>query len=190
MLYRRQIRQLVGHSECIMGLADHYPADDPVAPPARLSAIEKRCVDWRWSISPRAHRLRVVHGDFHPWNILFQPDGGLQVLDRSRGCYGEPADDVTCLTANYLFEALRQTGGFDGPFAALFRRFWQRYLERSGDREMLEVAAPFFAFRGLVLANPVWYPNLDAGLRERLFGLIEGLLANERFEPERVHELL
>jgi hypothetical protein len=33
------------------------------------------------------------------------------------------------------------------------------YLERSGDRGMLEVAAPFLAFRGLVMANPLWRAN-------------------------------
>jgi aminoglycoside phosphotransferase (APT) family kinase protein len=56
-----------------------------------------------------------VHGDFHPWNILFQNDCDFAVLDRSRGEWGDPADDVAPLTINYLFDpreapALRSRG--------------------------------------------------------------------------------
>jgi hypothetical protein len=189
-LYTRRVRELVGHSECIAGLVDHYPADDPVATPGRLQAIERRCLDWRWRIKHRTHRARAVHGDFHPWNILFDADDRLRVLDRSRGSVGEPADDVTAITINYLFEAARSTGGFAGPFATLHRRFWDRYLDRSGDQEMLEVAPPFLAFRALVLANPVWYPELDPAVRAAMVGLTERVLDHERLEIDQLERWL
>ena len=73
-------------------------------------------------------------------------DPELTLLDRSRGEYGDPADDVTCLTLNYLFFSLQRSGRLEGSFENLFRRFWERYLEESGDREILRVAAPFFGF--------------------------------------------
>ena len=38
----------------------------------------------------------------------------LLVLDRSRGEWGEPADDVTSLTMNYLFFSLQRSGRLDG----------------------------------------------------------------------------
>jgi aminoglycoside phosphotransferase family enzyme len=90
---------------------------------------------------------------------------------------------VTCLTLNYLFFSLQRSGRLEGDFERLWRRFWDRYLERSGDREILEVAAPFLAFRGLVMANPLWYPALDTGVRRKLFNFIHAVLAEERFEP-------
>ena len=68
---------------------------------------------------------------------------------------------------NYLFFSLQRSGRLEGGFERLWRRFWERYLERSGDRELLEVAAPFLAFRALVMANPLWYPALDAGVRQQ-----------------------
>ncbi len=74
-LYTRRIRELVGHGECIMGLTDSYPASTlahPLFPPKVLEEIEHQCVRWRWKLKPRTHRLRQVHGDFHPWNILFE----------------------------------------------------------------------------------------------------------------------
>lgn len=70
-LYIRRIRELVGDGECIMGIVDSYPRH-PLVPATLLERIEHLCVTWRWRLKGRAHRLRQVHGDFHPWNILFR----------------------------------------------------------------------------------------------------------------------
>jgi len=32
----------------------------------------------------------------------------------------------------------------------------------------LEVLQPFYAFRGLVVASPVWYPNISMATRKKL----------------------
>ena len=164
-------------------MADSYAGEEPL-----LRDIEARCVEWRWKLKRRAHRLRQVHGDFHPWNILFRAGAEFSVLDRSRGEWGEPADDVTCLALNYLFFSLQRSGRLEGAFETLWRRFWERYLERSGDRELLEVAAPFIAFRALVMANPLWYPALGQGLRDKLFRFILNVLDAGRFDPARANE--
>src|SRR5204863_869916 len=122
--------------------------------------IEQQCVRWRWKLKGRTHRLRQVHGDFHPWNILFGRETEVRVLDRSRGEWGDTADDVASITANYVFFSLQRSRRLEGALETLFSRFWDRYLSRTQDRELLEVVAPFFAFRGLVIASPVWYPTL------------------------------
>jgi aminoglycoside phosphotransferase (APT) family kinase protein len=181
-LYVRRIRELVGHGECIFGVDDSYPEE------GMLREIEKKCVDWRWKLRRKTHRLRQVHGDFHPWNILFREDTDFSVLDRSRGEWGDAADDVVCLTLNYLFFSLQRSGKLEGAFERLWSRFWERYLERSGDRELLEVAAPFLAFRGLVMANPLWYPALDPALRARMLSFVRRVLDEERFDPARANE--
>jgi hypothetical protein len=186
-LYARRIRELVGHSECITGLIDSYPKESEPAYGSRLLAIERQCVNWRWNVKGRSHRLRQVHGDFHPWNILFDQGVEFCVLDRSRGEWGDPADDVTCLTMNYLFFSLQRFGRLEGPFESLFRRFWDRYLQKTRDEEMLEVAAPFLVFRGLVLAHPVWYPQLRDEIRSKLFRFMEAVLQSERFHAEEVN---
>ncbi|MBP2674642.1 MAG: hypothetical protein H6Q84_1482 [Deltaproteobacteria bacterium] len=189
-LYVRRIRELVGHGECIMGLSDSYPARHGFITPALLEEIERRCVSWRWRLKGRTHRLRQVHGDFHPFNILFREGTDFSVLDRSRGEWGEPADDVTALTGNYLFASLQAHGRLEGSFETLFRRFWERYIGRTGDEEILETAAPFFAFRCLVMASPVWYPSLDEEVRKRLFSFTIAVLHAPRFDPGRVNEQL
>ena len=69
--YARRIRDLLGHGECIMGLIDSYPRTHEFINQQLLEKIELLCVTWRWRIKHRSHRLCRVHGDFHPWNILF-----------------------------------------------------------------------------------------------------------------------
>jgi hypothetical protein len=182
-LYIRRTRELIGHHECIMGIVDSYPQAFDGMTDEMLEDIERALVDWRWRLKGYSHRLRQVHGDFHPWNILFQEDANFVVLDRSRGEWGDPADDITALTINYLLFSLQRTGRLEGAFATLFARFWERYLNATGDDELLDVVGPFFAFRGLVVANPVWYPKLRPGIRAKLFNFIRTVLDRPRFEP-------
>lgn len=187
-MYLRRLRELLGHGECIMGLTDSYPPDHDLFSPRVLEQIEHLAVAWRWRLKRYTHRLRQVHGDFHPWNILFQPGTEFRLLDRSRGEYGEPADDVASLTLNYLFSSLQSSGRLAGGLATVFERFWQRYLETSRDQELLDVIAPFFAFRALVMASPLWYPSLSTAVRQALLAFIRAVLQADRFDPARVNE--
>jgi hypothetical protein len=185
-LYTRRMRELLGHGECIMGLTDSYP-HHPLIPPELLQEIEHRCIRWRWRIKGLTHRLRQIHGDFHPLNILFGSGVDFRLLDRSRGEYGDPADDVTSLTLNYIFFSLQHSGRLEGALETLFLRFWRRYLERSRDQEILHVVAPFFAFRGLVIASPLWYPTLSDTVRKRILSFVLAVLENESFDPAMVN---
>lgn len=189
-LYRRCIRDLLGHGEGIMGLIDSYPADFKVASPTRLQAIEHRLIDWRWRLKHRSNRLSQVHGDFHPWNILFQADHEFAVLDRSRGEWGEPADDVSALSINFIFFSVQQHDSLRGVFQVLFDIFWEDYLKHTQDVELGFVIQPFYAWRALVLAHPVWYPNLRDETREQLFTFIENILAEDWFDPQEINHYL
>ncbi|HEX9204648.1 MAG TPA: phosphotransferase [Candidatus Deferrimicrobiaceae bacterium] len=187
-LYVRKIRDLLGHGECVMGLCDSYPLPHDFITAALLEEIERKVLSWRWRLKERVHRLRQVHGDFHPYNILFRQGTDFTVLDRSRGEWGEPADDVTAITGNYLFSSLQARGRLEGPLGNLFLRFWDRYLAGTGDAEILETAAPFFAFRCLVMASPVWYPSLDESVRRKLFSFLLSVLDAPRFDPGQVND--
>jgi aminoglycoside phosphotransferase (APT) family kinase protein len=188
--YRRAARDLVGGGEGIFGLAESYAEHDPIAPRSRLQGIERLAVRWRWRLFERAERARRIHGDFHPFNLLFDDQGHLHVLDASRGAAGEPADDLVALSINYLFFALRARGELCGAMRSLWDRFWSAYLTAAEDPEVLELVAPFFAWRALVLASPAWYPNESAATRDTLLCLAESLLEGSRFDPWRVEELL
>lgn len=187
-LYRRRVRELVGGNECIAGILDSYPENVDSIDPGTLEAIDHACLDWRWRLKTSTGRLRQVHGDFHPWNLLFGDGVDFTVLDRSRGEWGDPADDVACLTINYVFFSLLRSGALAGGFQVLFERFWRRYVDLTGDRELVRIVAPFFAFRGLVLASPVWYPHLTGDVRRKILAFVRAVLGAHEFNPGRVNE--
>lgn len=188
-LYLRRIRDTLGSGEGIMGLADSYPVDNQLVEWSWLEEFEKACVTWRWRLKDKSHRLAQVHGDFHPYNVLFERDGTLHVLDRSRGPWGEPADDVVCMAINYLFFSLQRSGWLASPFEQLWNIFWNTYLAQTKDHELLTVAAPFFAWRALVLASPTWY-NVSDSVRYALLGAARAILQSEVFNPAEMNAYL
>lgn len=181
-LYVRRIRDLLGHGECIMGLTDSYPPGLDYITEEEIVKIEKKCLEWRWRLKHKAHRCSRVHGDYHPWNVLFRKGMDFTVLDRSRGEWGEPADDTSCMTVNYLFYSLQTYGKLTGPFETLFNLFWRNYLDKTGDEEMLTVIQPFYAWRGLIIASPIWYPSLSLDVRVKLFNFIRNVLETEKID--------
>jgi hypothetical protein len=101
-LYHRRIRELCGHGECLMGILDSYPHPYPLLPPAACEAIERAMVSWRWRLGTDPLLARV-HGDFQRGTSC--SGRTTSVLDRSRGEWGEPADDVTALAVNFCSSA-------------------------------------------------------------------------------------
>lgn len=189
-LYLRRMRNLIGASECIFGLVDSYPHPYQGFAPEQFQKMEKKLIDWRWKLRRYTHRLCSVHGDFHPWNVLILEDGDFRVLDRSRGEWGDGADDVSTMSCNYLLFGLYDQPRLSGDFERLYLSFWEEYLTHANDREMLEVIAPFYVFRALVIASPEWYPNHPPKVREGLFRFIENVLADERFAYDRINSYM
>ncbi len=189
-LYNRRIRDLIGHGECIMGIIDSYLwSGKEVVERDYLKDLEHKAVEWRWRLRDYMHRLSVVHGDFHPWNIIWRGDD-FHLLDRSRGEFGEPADDIAALTINYIFISLLTYGEFKEPYKNLYEYFFDRYLSYTGDHELLKVIQPFYAWRGLVVANPIWYPNLQHNVRRKIFNFISHVLDLNEFDYSKVGEYL
>lgn len=188
-LYLRRLRDVIGHGECLMGVFDTYP--EGVLSPEEMAEIEKKCIDWRAALKGNSKRLSQVHGDFHPGNIWFKPGStNFILLDRSRGPWGEPGDDLTALAINYVFFSIKHHDIVDGAYLDGLKTFFGRYLEKTGDSEVMGVLAPFFAFRGAVVANPVFYPELNPAQREMILGFVRGVLESREFSPEKVNEYM
>jgi hypothetical protein len=188
ILYKRRIRDLIGHGECIMGIIDAYETVD-FATGKELVEYAGKCLPWWGKIRDRSERLSSVHGDYHPGNIRLDGDDFV-LLDRSRGSWGEPADDVSCLSVNYIHYAVKDRGPFEGPFAELFRLFLDFYLEKAKDGGFFEVTQPFFAFRILVLANPRFYPEDSDVTKRKLLNFGHSVLEEDRFHVDRISDYL
>ena len=236
-LYRRKLRDTVGHGECLMGVFDTYP--NGILTPHDMANIIKKSIDWIIKLKPKHDRLSQIHGDFHPGNIWFKNiqsresgadsqsnsnkpviprnhpfphSGGFAdakekegwgdlkeseyrdinfiLLDRSRGPWGEPADDVTALTINYIFFSIISHGDVRGAYREGLHLFFNEYIRASRDEDITAVAAPFFAFRGAVVGNPVFYPEVTAEQRNLIFRFVHNVLDEDRFEVERVNDYL
>ena len=204
-LYFRKIRDTIGHGECLMGVFDTYP--EGVISFKEMADIEKKCIDWRARLKSKTHRLCQIHGDFHPGNIWFRevrsqksevgskkttkyqtPD--FVLLDRSRGPWGDAADDVTALTINYIFFSINHYGKLHGTYLEAIKLFFEDYIKKTGDTELYEVAALFFAFRGVVVGNPIFYPKISQKNRQKIFNFVHGVLEDESFSIERVNEYI
>lgn len=190
LLWRRRLRDLIGHGEGIMGLADSYPEEYQLVSAADLQEIERLANQWRWQLKPLARRLSQVHGDFHPFNVLYDDAGNFRLIDRSRGEWGEPADDVSCLTINYLFFSLQCADQLVDPFEALYRTFWQTYLAESQDQEIVQVIQPWYAWRALVLASPQWYPTLADETRLKLITFARQIMLAAPFNWPALNDYL
>lgn len=201
-LYWRKLRDTVGHGECLMGVFDTYP--DGVISYSEMAEIIKKSVDWIMKLKPAYGRLSQIHGDFHPGNIWFRAEGAVHphsesplnadtdfiLLDRSRGPWGDPADDVTALTINYIFFSIKNYGDVRGAYLEGLEKFFYLYMKASGDTEMPGVVAPFFAFRGAVVANPVFYPELTMDQRRLIFRFVRNVLDDQTFEVAKVNDYL
>jgi aminoglycoside phosphotransferase (APT) family kinase protein len=134
--------------------------------------------------------LSQVHGDFHPFNVLFEEGLEFHLLDRSRGEWGEPADDVSCMTINYLFFSLQRYRWLEGPFRELHDRFWEHYLALRPDEELATVIQPWFAWRALVLASPKWYPTISGDVRRKLLAFAHRVMSTDRYDYHQVNQYM
>jgi len=188
ILYKRRIRDLIGHGECIMGIIDAFgPLEFTMEDD--FMAYVKKCIPWWGRLRFKSERLSSVHGDYHPGNIRLQGNDFI-LLDRSRGSWGEPADDVSALGINFIHYAIKDRGGFAGAFADLFERFIEHYLERTGDEAIFEVCQPFFAFRTLVIANPKFYPDDAPETKRKLLEFGYAILDEKKFRIDRIPDIV
>jgi hypothetical protein len=208
-LYWRKLRDTIGHGECLMGVFDSYP--DGTLPYNEMAKIIKKSVDWIARLKPKFKRLSQIHGDFHPGNIWFTFDDAetrrtgdsethrvsvspslpdFILLDRSRGPWGDPADDITALTINYIFFPIKHYGTVKGPYLEGLKLFYEQYVALTRDDELFSIVAPFYAFRGAVVANPIFYPELTPDQRNLIFRFVNNVLDDERFEIDKVNDYL
>ncbi len=188
-IYRRKLRDTIGHGECLMGVIDTYPRNPGFTTHEELGKIVQMTIPWWSRLKFKSNRLCQVHGDFYPGNIYFN-GGDFTVLDRGRGLWGEAADDITAYTINYISHALWSEKNWKGPFKKMFSEFFKVYLKKTGDHDIFKFLAPFFAFRGVVVTHPIFYPNLPAGARIKILNFVRNILQEDEFQLKDVKRYL
>lgn len=186
----RHLRDAVGSGEMLMGVLDTYPPKTSFAGEKDIEDIVCRSARFARRIRETPVKISRLHGDFHPGNIWFDDHGDFTLLDASRERWGLAADDLTALSINYIWYAVKMRGKFEGPFKELFLAFWNNYLAKTGDRFLDLTAAPFFAFRGVVVAHPLFYPRQSDSVRRKIFAFIQNILSAKSFDPGKINSYL
>jgi aminoglycoside phosphotransferase (APT) family kinase protein len=188
-VYVRQIRESVGGNEGIMGNFDTYELDSEqfaFINSQDVQNLTKCSIEWWRACQGNSHRLTRVHGDFHAGNIFVRESGGntdrFELIDRSRGPWGEPANDVFCLLSDLIVYSQRAEFSGDDPFESLARIFVDRYLEETGDQDLFKFAPGFLAWRMIFLMNPKYYDHIGADTRETLLEFTKGLLQERNID--------
>ena len=102
-LYIRRARDLVGHGEYIMGVLDGYP-DSSIDSEKKIEIVSK-CVKWWEKLRKYKNRISVIHGDYHPFNIVFK-DGTIQNIEsefqNELVVYPNPARNNLFIKSNFV----------------------------------------------------------------------------------------
>ena len=192
-LYRRKIRDTIGSGGSLIGLLDMHP-DSAFEQFEKkwMSIVSKSIRFWRRSRDMH-NRLCEIHADYHPGNLWFE-DQKLTILDRSRGRFGEPADDITAFIINPIMYSLITNGNFEGPFKEIFDIFWNNYFKKTNDKEMRKIMAPYIAFRVAVVTNPIFYNDESLGgkekakfIRTKMINLALNILKDNEFNPGKIN---
>ena len=192
-LYSRHIRDLIGHGEMLMGVIDTYPPANNLdfTSIEELERIEVETVRWRNRIKHSSERCSRIHGDVHPFgNLRFKGDNSILALDMSREKFGEPADDVAGMSINYLFFSIWKHGKLTPHFEKLFRIFLDEYINKTKDEDILRYMPPFYAFRGTVIAHPLYYPDLETFKRRKIFNFILNVINDKEFNSDSLESYI
>jgi hypothetical protein len=184
-LYLRRVRNLIGASECIFGLVDAYPHPYEHFFPRTLRGPGETDHRLALEASGFTHRWPRCTGISIPGISWCAARGrtGISRCSTAAGANGanRPTTWPT-MSINYLLFGLYEKPRLAGDFERLYLTFWETYLRESGDDEMLSVIAPFYVFRGLVIASPQWYPNHPLPVRRGLLRFLENVLEDDRFD--------
>lgn len=187
-IYRRHLRDCIGHGEMLIGVIDTYPDKLTWTNRKEFAWIIGKAAELREELKDDYKRLCRIHGDFHPANIVF--NNKLIVLDASRELFGDPVDDVISLGLNYIWYAIQHKGNFSGPFKELFDIFWNNYMKKTRDYKIRKIAPIFIAFRYTVMAHPIFFKAQSNSVRRKLFNIINNTLKLKEFNPEDINRYI
>jgi aminoglycoside phosphotransferase family enzyme len=91
---------------------------------------------------------------------------------------------------NYIWYAIMTTKKFSGAFAEMFEEFYSTYMNLTGDTEIRQTLPLFFAFRGVVVAHPIFYHDQTDQTRKKIFRFINNVLQYGHFDPKKIHQYI
>lgn len=126
----------------------------------------------------RHDRLRALHGDFWGGNLFLREDASVWVIDYSRVPWGDPGTDIGHWMSQYLWLYHQTRNDY---YRELGDAFLSLYVEKSGDKEIMQALSLGFGLIGVLYASLDVYPEVPLETRRRMFENVRDILRENRF---------
>jgi len=118
----------------------------------------------------------VQHGDFHPWNIIFN-DSKLRVIDRSRSIINHAVQDFACLAINAISKSYTTSSPQLSHWCDSLIDLLNLRLDQCPHKPELLQAFPYFALARIPgLVSPVFYPEISLHTRKAHYSAAVNIL--------------
>lgn len=176
--YWRHSQDFIG-SEVLMDILDVWPQDKLLSLKDRAFFVEQLYI-LREQTRDLYKRCVMIHSDLHPDNIRVHADLSISILDSARTIWGEPADDLTCMLANFLFFGMKFPKS-RAEYQKAYDFMLQRYLAKNGSSELEQAARIYMPIRLLILAHPLFFSDDSPKLKKQVIKLAKEIISNRKF---------
>lgn len=178
-IYNDCLRSVIGNPEYLLLLLHGIPKDNPLlSPKGGQGEFIALMLENMHYFKDRPERLVALHGDFWGANVFFREDGSFFVIDYSRMPWGDPGFDIGFWMSQYV---LKSHMGNKEYFQQLGKYFLEKYIEKTGDREIVKTIVYSLGLVSVMYASPVWVPGLDNNVRKAFFEHVCGMLKKKEF---------
>lgn len=156
-VYNDSLRSVLANPELALMLLHDFPKDDKFMPLKTQKEIVGLMFEFMHKYKNRSDRLCALHGDFWGGNA-FLKDGKLEVIDFSRIPWGDAGVDVGWWFSQYL-AIYHQTK--NKYFKELGELFLKKYIEKTGDEEVLKSSGLVFGLLVAIYLSRRFYPVVE-----------------------------
>jgi len=177
-VYNDFLRNVIGHPEYILQLFHDMPKDNTVLSPDKQGEFLTLMIENMHYFKNKSERLTAIHGDFWGANVFFNDNASMYVIDHSRMPWGDPGFDVGLFMGSYIISYHKTKNPY---FKELANYFLERYIEKTGDKEVLNTMIYALGLIAVIYASPLHVPDISDETRKSVYLHIVKMLKQKRF---------
>lgn len=186
-LYFRHSQDFIG-SQVFMDVIDCFP-DFDFFNKEKKSEMMKLLFCLREKNKHNFSRLSKIHADLHPGNLRISKRNKITLIDGARTLWGEPADDIASMAANYLKKHFESKSTNKSASMEALELFINSYIDQTKDTQVFSLWQMFLAVRLTILANPLFFKDIDISLSKNLIDIAFKILKASRVDLKFLKKL-
>ncbi len=179
-VYNDWLRSVIGHPEYLLQLLHAIGEDSPALKPKDQGKYLALMLENMHYFKNKPERVVALHGDFWGANAFFRQDGTLFMIDYSRMPWGDAGFDIGFWISVYLM-GYHKDKERSKYFRKLGEYFLDKYIEKTGDKEVLNTMVYSLGLVAAMYASPTWVPGIDSDVRIKYFNHVCEMLKRKEF---------